>query len=38
LAHLRYIKVENGTLKINKMASIAIEPQTKVNDQEEHVH
>jgi hypothetical protein len=31
-------KVENGTLKINKIASIEMAPQTKANDQEEHTH
>jgi hypothetical protein len=31
-------KVENGTLKINKIAGIEMEPQSKANDQEEHTH
>jgi hypothetical protein len=31
-------KVENGILKINKIAGIEMEPQTKANDQEEHTH
>jgi hypothetical protein len=30
--------VENGTLKIKKIASIEMAPQTKTNDQEEHTH
>ncbi|HEY6305944.1 MAG TPA: hypothetical protein VI488_05720 [Candidatus Angelobacter sp.] len=31
-------EVENGTLKIDKIAGIEMEPQTKANDQEEHTH
>jgi hypothetical protein len=31
-------KVENGTLKINKIAGIEMQPQTKTNDQEERMH
>ncbi len=31
-------KVENGTLKIEMIATIKMEAQTKANDQEEHMH